>query len=386
MPLEDERSFSIPVLKVKQPIGEFFIGVMDAERLCEITDFDVRRLIRERDFERYLGIQRPLDAKRVKEIKQYVTTLDACFPTSVILSVRADCANYDENSGKLTFSNFMDPEDPERSVLYRQIARVIDGQHRIEGLKDSKDAVFQINISVFVDIDVSLEGYIFSTVNLAQTKVNRSLAFDLFELAKSRSPQKLCHNTAVALDRDEKSAFYKSIKRLGVATDGRFYETITQATFVESLMRYVSRDPMKDRDIYLRGGTPTKASVEESKTLIFRNMFIDNRDLEIVDVLWNYFEAVRTRWQTAWGSRARGDMLNKTNGFRALMRFLRPAYLSIVKNVGEVPNKAQFDAIFGQMRLEDVNFKIENYPAGTSGEAALYKAFITSSGLVDRSK
>jgi hypothetical protein len=40
---EDPISFSIPVLTVHQPIGSFFIGVMDCKRLCEITDFDVRR-------------------------------------------------------------------------------------------------------------------------------------------------------------------------------------------------------------------------------------------------------------------------------------------------------------------------------------------------------
>jgi len=76
---EDLISFAIPVLRVTQPIGSFFIGVVDRKRLCEITDFDVRRLIKERDFEKYLGIQRPLDKYRVKEIREYVTTSDACF-------------------------------------------------------------------------------------------------------------------------------------------------------------------------------------------------------------------------------------------------------------------------------------------------------------------
>ncbi len=46
---------------------------------------------------------------------------------------------------------------------------------------------------------------IFSTVNLSQTKVNRSLAYDLFALAASRSPQKTCHDIAVALDRGKNS-------------------------------------------------------------------------------------------------------------------------------------------------------------------------------------
>jgi len=92
---------------------------------------------------------------------------------------------------------------------------VIDGQHRIEGLKELQDIQFDLNISVFVDIDVAQEGYIFSTVNLAQTKVNRSLAYDLYDLAKSKSPQKFCHNAAVALDKGKESPLYHRIKRLG---------------------------------------------------------------------------------------------------------------------------------------------------------------------------
>jgi len=201
---EDPKSLVIPVQKLKQPIGEFYIGVLDAKRLCEITEFDVRRIISERGFETYLGIQRPLNLDRVKDIAQYVTTADACFPTSVVLSVDGVCADYDETAGTLTLSNYLDPEDPEKDVFYKRIAKVIDGQHRIEALKNFKGSDFDINVCIFVDIDVAQEGYIFSTVNLTQTKVSKSLAYDLLDLAKSRSPQKLCHNVAVALDLDEK--------------------------------------------------------------------------------------------------------------------------------------------------------------------------------------
>jgi DGQHR domain-containing protein len=380
-PSEDARSISISVLTVKQPIGDFYIGVLDARILCEITDFDVRRLIRERDFERYLGIQRPLDKSRVKEIREYVNTTDASFPTGVILSVRGDCAAYNDGQKILTLSNFIDPENPERNVYYRQIAKVIDGQHRIEGLKGATNMPFEVNVVVFVDIDVAEEAYIFSTVNLAQTKVNRSLALDLYDLATKKSPQKFCHNTAVALDQNEKSALYHRIKRLGVATEGRFNETITQANFVDSLMRYISRDPMRDRDIYLNNGIPPKAATEESRDLIFRNMLIDNRDLEIVDILWNYFDAVRSRWGEAWHSTRRGDMLNRSNGFRALMRFLKPCYLASVKRVGEVPSRDRFVEIFRGIDLEDGAFNTKTYEPGSSGEGALFRDLVRLSHL-----
>jgi DGQHR domain-containing protein len=377
---KDPISFNMFALKVQQPIGEFFVGVLDSKRLCDITHFDVRRILREREFETYLGIQRPLNEKRVKEIQQYVQTIDACFPTAVVLSVSANCAKYDGEKRILTLSSYEDPEDTARSILYREIAKVIDGQHRIEGLKDYSGPGFDVNVSIFIDIDVAEEAYIFSTVNLAQTKVNRSLAYDLFDLARSRSPQKLCHNIAVALDQDTKSPFYHRIKRLGVATEGRFNETLTQATFVESLIDYISRNPVHDRDLYIRGKTPIKATAQESRYLIFRNMMIEKRDMEIVDVLWNYFDAVRSKWPTAWGSTGYGLILNRTNGFRALMRFLRLAYLNLV-GPGEVPKRAQFDTVFARIQMNDNEFTTDNFKPGTSGEVALYNALKSKAGI-----
>jgi DGQHR domain-containing protein len=368
---EEPNSFSLSVIKVKQPIGEFFVGTLDSRRLCDITQFDVRRILKERDFETYLGIQRPLNPKRVKEIEKYVSTIDACFPTAVILSVPGVCARYDEEKNILTLSNYLDPDEPSRSILYRQIAKVIDGQHRIEGLKSYSGSEFGVNVCIFVDIDVAEEGYIFSTVNLAQTKVNRSLAIDLFDLAKAPSPQKLCHNIAVALDQNSKSPFFHRIKRLGVATEGRFNETLTQATFVDGLIGYVSSDPVRDRDLYIRGKPLVKASAQESRMLIFRNMMIDGRGMEIADVIWNYFYAVKSRWPAAWDATGQGLMLNRTNGFRGLMRFLRPVYLYLV-SPGEVPSREQFGKIFGRIQVADDEFTTDNYKPGTSGEVALY--------------
>ncbi len=177
----------------------------------------------------------------------------------------------------------------------------------------------------------------------------------------------------MALDQDEKSPFYHRIKRLGVATEGRFNETLTQATFVEALLGYISLNPVHDRDLYIRGNTPTKAGAGESKRLIFRNMMIDKRDMEIADVLRNYFDVVRAKWPEAWKSMGSGLILSKTNGFRALMRFLRPAYLYLV-GPGEVPTKEDFEKVFIRIPMKDNEFTTDNFKPGTSGEVALYNA------------
>ena len=377
---EDPISFKFPCLKVQQPIGEFYIGILDSKRLCEITWFDVRRILKERDVETYLGIQRPLNNKRVKEISDYVQTMDACFPTAILLAVPGICTSYDEDKNEMTLTNYLEPDDDNEKIFYRQIAKVLDGQHRIEGLKDYQGEPFELNVSIFVEMDIAEQAYIFSTVNLAQTKVNRSLVYDLFDLAKSRSPQKVCHNIAVALDDHEKSPFHRRIKRLGRATEGRYFETITQATFVQALMRYISKTELKDRDIYMRGGVPKKANADELKTLIFRNMMIEEKDYKIADIIWNYFDAVKEKWPEAWDATGKGLILNKTNGFRGLMRFLKDAYLHIT-SPGSVPSKDEFFEIFKKVEFDDNYFTTDNFKPGSSGESVLYSELKSHSNI-----
>jgi DGQHR domain-containing protein len=108
--------FSFPAFRIEQPIGEFYVGAIAAKRLCEITYVDVRRIKGEREFETYLGIQRRLDEKRSAEISQYVNTIDACFPTAVIIAVKSQCAQFDETRRELTLSPYVAVEEGEPGI------------------------------------------------------------------------------------------------------------------------------------------------------------------------------------------------------------------------------------------------------------------------------
>jgi DGQHR domain-containing protein len=365
--------FEFACIRALQPIGEIYVGSIPYKRLASITHFDVRRVLRdERDFERYLGIQRPLDAKRVEKIKEYVCYKDASFPTSIILALEEDYVSFDETRNVMRVANYRDGETAP-SINLGEIARVLDGQHRIAGLDGYKGDHFDLSVTLFVGADLADQAQIFATVNLEQTKVNRSLVYDLFELAHSRSPQKTCHNIAVTLDGDIDSPFYKRIKRLGLATDGRVFEPIAQATFVECLMTYISSNPKADRDRLLRGGKLNKISAEEASGLPLRNLFADERDIEIAMIINNYFQAVRRKWPDAWEERGRGFILNRTNGFKALMRLFRIAYLNIAAP-GDVPTVDKFyNYVFSAINLEDWQLTTDNFPPGTSGESKLYR-------------
>jgi DGQHR domain-containing protein len=366
-------TYSFPCIRATQPIGDIFVAAIPFRVLIRISYFDVRRVLQdERDVEKYLGIQRPLEDRRVRSLSEYVNYKDASFPTSIILAIDEDYADFHDKTNMMTVSNTKDSEKAP-SIPIARLARVLDGQHRIAGISSFKGEVFDVPVTIFVGADISDQAHIFATVNLEQTKVQKSLVYDLFSLARSRSPQKTCHNIAVALDRDQKGALYNRIKRLGFATEGRTFEPITQATFVEALMPYISSSPKNDRDTLLRNQKLGKISGDELFKIPFRNLFIDGNDLEITEIVSNYFSAVRKKWPEAWDDRSRGMMLNRTNGFRALMRFLRNAYLEVA-NPGEVPSdKKFFDRVFAGIKMTDRDFTTENFVPGTSGEAHLYR-------------
>jgi len=265
------------------------------------------------------------------------------------------------------------------------VAKIIDGQHRIEGLVNYQgEDKFELNVTLFIDMDMEDQAILFSTINLKQTPVSKSLAYDLFDYAETRSPQKTSHNIATVLNRRPDSPFYKKVMILGTAT-GHPNETLTQAAFIEPLMGYISKDPMSDRDVLRRKkklplATPAEIRVNK---LIFRNLFIQERDAEIAKLMFNYFKAVEERWPDAWGRRQPGLVLNRTTGFRALMKFLPLACLSIGRDFA-VPT-AEFRRIFAAMRVEDADFNPETFKPGSSGQKQLFEKLMRDTKLDEAS-
>lgn len=394
-----KQTLTLDVLKVTQPIGSFFIASISAKKLCQITYNDVRRLAEDqRDVEMYLGIQRPLKMKRVKDIREYIDSSDATFPTAVIVSIDEKCVDYKESEGVMVLSPFDgDSDADEVSIPYDKIARVLDGQHRLASFLDKEgtwwfpfdEEDFEINLSIFVGADISEQANIFATVNLTQTKVNKSLAYDLTELAKTNSPFKSCHNVAVALDKEPTSPFFQRIKRLGTATPGRRKEPLTQASFVEALVKFISPKPTEDRKNLLKGKKLRKANAEDLQKHPFRNLFVEGKDLDIAEILYNYFTAIKDRWPDSWeATEVTGNLLPRSNTFKAFMKFLKedvyPALTS--GDPGRIPPAYEFSPFLEKVKCEDKDFRIRNIAPGSGGQATflrLLRGEITLDEMVD---
>jgi len=377
-------SVSIPVFSVQQPIGDFYIGVIRADELLRVCEYDYRRMHYTNDYADYEGIQRKLSQNRISAIRDYVGTTDACFPTSIVISIDQKCARIEETERVgfmlLHITEFKDEASPELSIALNQVATIIDGQHRLKGLEEAGKGEFELSLSIFVGADVATEASIFSIVNLAQTKVNKSLAYDLFAYATTRSPEKTCHEIVVALDKLNESPFQGAIKRLGVRTENRFGETLSQATIVKGLLPYISKNPLSDRDAGKRYGFWEPALAKDANKRIFYEFFRKEEDLKILQIVVNYFNAVKSRWPDAWASSGKGNIIRRTNGFNGFIRFLRPAFLHFTTKP-EVVSEDQFRSLFDQVTLKDGDFSPTRFLPGSSGSTDLYRTLLRETGI-----
>ena len=222
---------SIYMIEVNQPIGTFYLGALKASKLIGITKTNRRELGE--------GVQRELSKARVKGIQQYCQDPDATFPTPIILAIETTGKTYiQESKSAKGIYEFVFSEDS-------TIAEILDGQHRIEGIR-SCETVDELELPIVIMCDLTEEekAYVFSTINRNQVKVDKSLIYDLFELSEKRSPYKTCHEIARILNSKPSSPFYRRLKMLG--KKGGVTESLSQGTFVEYLCNLISRKPKED--------------------------------------------------------------------------------------------------------------------------------------------
>ncbi len=390
----------LPYIEVHQPIGSFYITSIGYKDLLAISYADIRKINEEAsdndNFDTYLGIQRQVSPARIKEIQKYVQTIDATFPTSVILHIQSK----EEWVGNIKVRDMSDEEidankdnihivnniwiDSDKKIMYirkdESVAQILDGQHRLEGLRyfgeqsvdDGQMLVFDLNVTIFVDLDLDDQAQIFSVINKAQTKVNKSLVYDLYEYERYRSPQKTAHDVVRILNKREDSPFYRKIKILGSAEDAE-KETIAQATFAEAIIKYISKDPMKDRDDLRRVGLFKRVALEElpRDRFVFRSFFIAQKDEFILMNLMNYFNAVSERWPQAWRIKGEGNILNKSTGFLALMRLYKDI-VNHIKDYENVISQQQFYSYFSRIDMNERSFNRVDFVPGSSGQSMLY--------------
>jgi len=145
-------TIKITTLRLMQPIGELFIGRIQAKNLIELAKADIRR-ITEREKEVMTGIQRDLSQARVPKIRKYIETVDASFPNAIILNL--DSSFLSSKPGR-TKSDCSDDDYIFFEVSIDENAfKIIDGQHRLSGFKGADVGDFDLLIAFFIDLPLA---------------------------------------------------------------------------------------------------------------------------------------------------------------------------------------------------------------------------------------
>lgn len=347
---KENNYLELNALKVKQPLGDFFVVSISAEKLLEIAFSEPLKYIDSKG--NVQGSQRVRDEKRLKEIANYIETVEMAFPNSIILS-----ANY--NQFGLLKEDDLDrwriDENENGSlklIIPRKIklAAIIDGQHRLNAFDFVKDRnrlkEVELLCSVYFDLPNSYQAFLFATINSNQKKVDRSLALEQFgynvddEPAKAWTPEKFAVFISRKLNTDkETSKLYKHIKVAPLNVDKLFLENISEswvvstATVVDGVTSLISTNPKRDRVLMQHknwlSGRSRELISEIKDPSPLRSLFLNLYDQKIYDIITDFFKVVDAFY---WQKAPKNSYIIKTVGIQALFDVLKGILKSIQIN------------------------------------------------------
>lgn len=355
-------------LEATQNVGSFYLFVAPAGEMLRFLTVE-RRGLTEAEQEK---VQRALDVKRQKEIAEYLMQDDATFPTSITVNADSDYIHLLDSNGriKLVFGQEVEAIQHGARVILdgtmeryfvpvpdaRHPAEIIDGQHRFEGLRmaianatsaDAKSALVQFDLPFAVMFDLTPEecARVFVTINSTQRKVDKSHIADLFGLSSRRTMQRTSHLIAKAVNKMEGGPFYRGLKMLGKRVEGT--EFLSQGSFVKYLLKLMSKNPEADERALL-----ANQQIKADPALPFRRLFELGEDSRVLQIVINYFSAMRAAYPVAWTERPDKYLLRKTVGFSASISLLRR--IAVIARLRAKDDESRFDEILSEQTLRQV--------------------------------
>ncbi|HGM7840044.1 TPA: DGQHR domain-containing protein [Serratia marcescens] len=332
----NEFPMKLPAIKIEQPLGDFFVVSIPAEVLLQVC-YTIRAEILD-DFEepsvshvgkfisKIVGNQRVTSKSRLDEIKRYTETVDASFPNSIILGV-----NYNTDGTLVTDQSLRwDIDHKENGFYYlnipsgERLASIIDGQHRVFGFENSNFKSMELLCSVYLDLPIAYHGRIFTNININQRRVDKNLAYNLFQFdmeqgePSSWSPETLAVYFARVLSEDKNSPLRGKIK-LGVV-NGSSNTTISMASIIDGILSLITSNPKTDRDELQKkkvsDGRDRSMLLKISSKAPLRKLYLNNKDKTLFDIVLNFLNSIVTHlWQY--------NVFKKTLGIQACFDFLR---------------------------------------------------------------
>lgn len=340
----DGNFLELLAFKVSQPLGEFYITKIPAEELLKIT-YSSELRPRESDKEEILefeGSQRTKKEDKLKQIGRFIDSVEASFPNSIILA-----ANYGQEGFLIEDENIRWRIEASDTVgLYRliiptreRLASIVDGQHRLEGFRhveNSERLSTDLVCSIFIDLPVPYQAYLFSSINHNQTQVSKSLSYVLYgynlddETKDAWSTEKLAVYISRQLNSDLNSPFFKRIKvapqidKLLLDSSKTEVWAVSTATVVEGILTLITNDARRDRDelakMPINKGRKRENIMKFEDDSPLRKFYFRNEDIVILKAVENFF---RVAVDNLFAETSTDSFLQKTVGIQALFDILR---------------------------------------------------------------
>ncbi|MFD2524164.1 DGQHR domain-containing protein [Emticicia soli] len=402
---------SIDLVQINQKEKSFYIGKIKASDFLEIftvrpAQYDLEKhtallnsFPEESDYYEHLitedktkikekDFQREANTERISSISKFLNEEEyAFFPNTIIANCELinnwEDYNLNENSSSEDYFSITDKPnylsflkkntDNDMYSLYipfiKNSVLIIDGQHRLEGLKKTVDSIqnnYDLIISFLIGFDRSIIAKQFYTINYEQKPVNKSLLYQLTgEFARDMNELSFMHNVAKLLNEIPESPFHGRIKMLGVTPrnypeDKKRLLSISQAFFIDSTIRFIS---------------------SKAKNTLYPPIFLKfykdvNEHIIIVRTLARFFNAVQTI-KTDW-AQPESSVISKGLGVTALLKVFSFLFQIILKDklegdwnrVKDLKTDTFIEVLRG---LENVDFSSDGPYGKTGGEASITK-------------
>ncbi len=355
-----KNTITLKIQKLKQPIGELYISKINAYDLFLMSESDIIKLSKNKDS--YDGIQREIKNQKVDYIKDYLTSVDATMPNSIILNITKD------KIISLT-------EDEITIQTSKDTFSIIDGQHRLKGFENSKNTLFELSITFFIDLPQEEQSRVFVTINSEQTKVDPSISFYQERKEKHFTPRKMVADLSIMFAKDLDSPWKNKIKLIGKKDELSEDAMISLSAFAQRILIYIYNDKkyfnkLRNKLIKSENNLSLLESEENFGGSIFWNFYISHDELSLYKILLNYFNVLKDIFKHDWNDT--NSLLTKTTGYNALMTLFKDLF-------EEGLNKGTLDKTYFYNKLValkefDTTINSKNYGAsGGQASSQLYK-------------
>ncbi|WP_251978740.1 DGQHR domain-containing protein [Salinicola avicenniae] len=320
-------TIKVKAIEVAQREQSFYLANIKAKHLSAVSYVSVRGQDSEPG-----AVQRYLNPRRIAGIKEY-TQLQGNFPAALVL-------NWVCEEHEIVFDN-----DEIEIPLVERSAQLIDGQHRLSGIKeaikeDEAIAELELPVSIYIGLNTKQCANIFLSINTEQKPVPRSLVYDLYSVADDEIVDPAAaraRDIVDALNNEEDSPYYQEIKVPGT--------------------------PRR------KGGIALSTAVTAIKPIVESNGIFEQVGIEIFEqqrnVIKNFFTVISDAYGEEWADKTNAFMY--ASGFLGAIEFLNLRVIPYCNSMGGNYTK---EFIAGIIRMDRDNLIYQSEVKGIQGKEA----------------